>query len=881
MSGVGGVRSDPTLFVRTQSVAVAKAQVDVDPLDPLDRSVVATPERFVLPAPPPVERFDFNGFVVANTDTSVMAALVEVAQDGGLDAVRTQLRRVRDSVEAFADTYEGRGNAAHDRRAEAGRDLIAKLATTAAALERVETKAVSAVVSRGSAVVRAAVARSRSKLDDAKQRYGLTATRSRPPKSDVVVTTYTMADSPDARDLAKTSGRLAALRDEVLAARRLAGRAKASAAYSGDRFERYDDVGVTVAQAESKQIAAEAAYASALAEAMKAHPVLAMFQAVDDDDALDALAAGPSAEAARVLGSEIARIEKNLATVERELAADPAVVLSMPRIVEAAGVPSDPLLARMVGDATAGVARDKVLTDVAMAAISVALGIAAAIPTGGAGFVLAAGAAAVVDVVDVVRELDLYATQAAFAGTDFDERQAFAEAPSAFGASMAVLGAAGSAAGVALGLSALARAMRSNRALGFVAKKLIRETSAREVEAMYAALGAEALESWGLELSGRRIAALVETHGDRLGAFARALSPRRAASLLEQLGPEALRAFDGMDPRLLDLAVRDLGITNVQALAPLGGEAVARVHQAMGSALANIQLAVVGDRVEIEGLVQVTDFARRAAADPRAMAQLAGVSKSIQANGGLAAATIPELLDFADACRCAGVKLPEGLTPVARERLAAELKRASRAKGTAGDAIARQALVDGARLGAFDANKKPLPADAVVVDSQMLISQRIMDESGYEGLQDGQKAAVAFMRQIKPERVRVTDAATIEARRGSDLPGFSMSVSRSSEEYGAVMKALCDKDVGTPKGSADRSIVADLLFAETADGAAATFAVQDTRVFRRLAQNFGVGVDPTLRDASEFLANHPTGFIIEVGRRRLRVLPVAAKVTVE
>jgi len=100
-----------------------------------------------------------------------------------------------------------------------------------------------------------------------------------------------------------------------------------------------------------------------------------------------------------------------------------------------------------------------------------------------------------------------------------------------------------------------------------------------------------------------------------------------------------------------------------------------------------------------------------------------------------------------------------------------------------------------------------------------------------------------------------------------------VATDRTNPDYGKAIAELATADVGGPTGAMDRTIVADLLFAE---GTPATFVSVDSNVVARLASNFGDPVKlvvPRGEKTTEVLARtFPDGtFTIKVQSRTLTV----------
>jgi hypothetical protein len=228
-----------------------------------------------------------------------------------------------------------------------------------------------------------------------------------------------------------------------------------------------------------------------------------------------------------------------------------------------------------------------------------------------------------------------------------------------------------------------------------------------------------------------------------------------------------------------------------------------------------------------------------------------------------------------------------------------------------------------AAVGVELATPGPLGSGATVLDSNLLIPiQRLRDGMPWNGpappgmkappLHNADRARIEFLARLEGVTFTGKDGAPTPAeieelvtRLGNRTPtavlaeapdvkdasrGQGMVVNREDPEYRQAMRDMAtgtnNQQVGRAVGGADRSAVADALFAERVPGAAQPiFYTDDERIVRPLLDRFAVagsfvavGPHPTATNPGtwpeRFARANPTGFDIVVRGRTLRVVLV-------
>jgi hypothetical protein len=214
-----------------------------------------------------------------------------------------------------------------------------------------------------------------------------------------------------------------------------------------------------------------------------------------------------------------------------------------------------------------------------------------------------------------------------------------------------------------------------------------------------------------------------------------------------------------------------------------------------------------------------------------------------------------------------------------------------------------------AGVGVELANPAPLPSDANILDTNLLIPLQNLRagapwNSGVAGvgLHEGDRRRVTDLSKrfgvpfAKPEPTQAeieTLMAAIDNRLPSTtlaeapvVPGASrgtaMIVNRNDPVYAGVMRemATLGEPIGKAEGGTDRSFIADALFAQRAPGATPPVVyTDDLRIVRPLVETYGVkgtyvdiGTATKKEWPGKFATANPTGFEIEVRGRRVRIV---------
>jgi hypothetical protein len=134
--------------------------------------------------------------------------------------------------------------------------------------------------------------------------------------------------------------------------------------------------------------------------------------------------------------------------------------------------------------------------------------------------------------------------------------------------------------------------------------------------------------------------------------------------------------------------------------------------------------------------------------------------------------------------------------------------------------------------------------------------------------------------------LRTPPVAGAEAVTGEALAGRASQVlghmggirpNRGHADYGGVVAELRARAIGTPSGGADRAVIADAMFAETAGGAVPRLVSVDEGIVTRLAENFAVAPRPFAPPPGAdrwqaLIARYPEGVLtIEILGHRLEI----------
>jgi len=201
---------------------------------------------------------------------------------------------------------------------------------------------------------------------------------------------------------------------------------------------------------------------------------------------------------------------------------------------------------------------------------------------------------------------------------------------------------------------------------------------------------------------------------------------------------------------------------------------------------------------------------------------------------------------------------------------------------------------------------RALDANSIIVDSNVLAGiKELMSGLAWKDLQPHKKSGINLLRKRagladltgdppardlesiigKGHDLRAANATLGESapRPSLEREGFALTIDRHSPQYNAVLDELAKASVGAKKGAADRSIVADTMFASGA--AKPSLMTGDDDMFKRLFEHFGPGKSrPVKQKPGQSLAAaiqdlYPNGFDTTIpdgagGSRTINVIPM-------
>ena len=372
----------------------------------------------------------------------------------------------------------------------------------------------------------------------------------------------------------------------------------------------YLAMGMTETQARAHVAAKEHALERTLEAAANAHPILAsLAKSGSLEDVLDGLAAGR----VEVIATTMFDALEDIAATRAMLADDPARVWQLPRVIEGA-IAAEDIDTRSMGasyarDMVRTSAQDRRFLDHAIAATSIGLGTMAMLTPAGWGLIALTAAATAVDAAQAYRSVQNYRLHDAAAGIDPDPDRALATAPTTIWVAIDVAAAAAGAAGVAKGLtqSPFVRAMAANPIFAKTGEKIAAEIGSDAAAKIFDAIGMNAFERLGRDMSGEAMVALINGRDAAAVRFvAEGLDAADAARMLRNVDDEALGVLCGsLSAEQVALAEAELGSDLVEALAKTaGGELVGALHRALGPRAVGA-IAVEGTDVVIHGLTRM------------------------------------------------------------------------------------------------------------------------------------------------------------------------------------------------------------------------------------------------------------------------------------
>jgi hypothetical protein len=161
----------------------------------------------------------------------------------------------------------------------------------------------------------------------------------------------------------------------------------------------------------------------------------------------------------------------------------------------------------------------------------------------------------------------------------------------------------------------------------------------------------------------------------------------------------------------------------------------------------------------------------------------------------------------------------------------------------------------------------------LVIDTNIAIAL----EKNAKGLplHTGEQASLTSLTAMGDVELRIADTTIAEIKDGQikfkELP---ISVARDSNEYKALLQELEQNTVGQSKGSADRSIVADIFCAKTEQGVMPLFATRDKGIYNALLRMTGVDPAKLGKSVPEAFSQ---GFTVTINSRTIKVVPIPNK----
>jgi hypothetical protein len=442
---------------------------------------------------------------------------------------------------------------------------------------------------RSKVVLEAMLVLSETKIQEEQKRYGLQTTGmpvvlANPQMTktygptDYVGAAYSMAEGPAKKSLTAAARKLAATLRKLSAKwgdqLRYLGTIEGGESGMGTLYVK-DEPGHARWQKEFDDLAFD--YLLDRAQSVAEFPILAAFATMTtkgtgalDSSAgkLEGIATGSGADVAQTLNKEINEKLANIYKTRWSVDQGELSMWSLDSIVagtrSALGVQAGTMQDRLVSDKVEHERSRKGVAELALGVIAIALGLLAAIPTGGsslaAGIAVAAGVgSAALSVTIAYSDLKEYAVQSAASGTDFEKAQAIShDDPSMFWLALSILGAVvdlGAAVKAFKALTPAARQLREAKRLAALGRALGAEEQAA-VKTAREALSRESEKYPGL-------AEKIEAHVAHAGGEEAKNAERFAARWQEGLNPETRALLDASPDvkgryRDMDPLVRDV-----------------------------------------------------------------------------------------------------------------------------------------------------------------------------------------------------------------------------------------------------------------------------------------------------------------------------------
>lgn len=549
----------------------------------------AEPARAVAPKTGAV--FQTSLGPLPDDDDALRCRTIALVRAQGVDAVARQLDEIEKSFDEMVRLAQGTPAAAQIKDQ---RETFARIARTMraelSALRASRDAFLPAFRREAIATAKDVIAASRSKVAGAISKYGIDRRDApiAPERAWSRPKTVTVQDNEATRSLRAAAAEISAAQQKV---------ALLSSGATVDAR--------TLGQKQAELELAERDLAALISRHGRAHPVLLdALRSADPAAKLADFAAGGDrlARALESYGQEALDAADRL---EERLERDPDAVWQLVPVVEATkiklGIEPGALGDCFADQAVRDVRRDRDLQRFGISVIAFTLGIAAALPSGGASIAAWSLAASIADgfllhdtlennaLHDDARSLDpalsdhtpsrawtwieIAGTTVGFAGTIC----AFAKTP-------------------------FARLLAREDEIGGVARKISLDLGRKRAAKLLEEVGPERFLQLGRDVPGEALVELLRAHSPATVCFAlKELSVFEARALLARFDEPTLAAVrDGMSARALLRAGFDLGADVVAALAPvLRGEGLLRLHAAAGTSLRGKTIHVIEGRIQI------------------------------------------------------------------------------------------------------------------------------------------------------------------------------------------------------------------------------------------------------------------------------------------
>ncbi|HET9626916.1 MAG TPA: hypothetical protein VFP84_36405 [Kofleriaceae bacterium] len=138
-----------------------------------------------------------------------------------------------------------------------------------------------------------------------------------------------------------------------------------------------------------------------------------------------------------------------------------------------------------------------------------------------------------------------------------------------------------------------------------------------------------------------------------------------------------------------------------------------------------------------------------------------------------------------------------------------------------------------------------------------------------------ERAWAAYAKSLPPgTELRMANVTLGEVGGSLPVKGISMSALRDSVEYKNMVSQLESVGLGGSKGAADRALVADMFFAQSASGAIPRFITADADVVVSLARASGIKLPKAHPYGALVQTFGARGFPATLNRRTIMVVPV-------